>query len=87
VSAGVSTTYVLPVYSDPEGGIVTLFLVTGPTFATLSGNSIIINPSLLISGTTITTVSLSDGVNGAVAYNFNIIVTNLSPSFTTVPVV
>ena len=87
MSAGVSTTYALPSYSDSEGGTVTLVLVAGPTFASLSGNNLVINPSSLITGTTITTVSLSDGVNAAVSYSFNIIVTNLPPLFTTVPVV
>ena len=45
VSAGHPLTYSLPTYYDPAAGTVVLTLVTGPIFAVLSGNAIIISPS------------------------------------------
>ena len=80
MSAGVSTTFALTYFSDPENDPVTVAIVSGPSYASISGSSIIINPSTLAIGTTLTTISLSDGVNAAVSYSFNIIVTNLPPA-------
>ena len=81
MDAGVSTTFALTYFSDPENDPVTVAIVSGPSYASVSGSSIIINPSTLDIGTTLTTISLSDGVNAAVSYSFNIIVTNLPPAF------
>ena len=87
IAGSISTNYILPSFSDPEGASVTLTLVTSPTYVTLSGLALTINPlSTDPAGTFPVTFSLSDGVNGGVLCSLNIIVSNIPPSFTTLPV-
>ena len=82
IADSISTDYILPPLSDPEGAPVTLALVTGPTYVTLSGSTLSINPLTSDpAGTFPVTVSLSDGVNVPAVYIFNVIVTNQPPAF------
>ena len=59
---------------------MTVTIVTGPSYAKILESNIIIYPGPLDIGTSVMTVSLSDGVNAAVIYSFLITVTNQSPA-------
>ena len=77
---GVCSTWTggFPVYSDPEGGLVTTVIVTSPSWLTLSTSahptSFHAGPLLIADiGTNIPfTISLYDGANTPVQYSFSV---------------
>jgi hypothetical protein len=67
-------TYNLPAATDPESTSCTIALVSGPSFASLSGTDITFTPGTGTAGTQLVTLSISDGVNTP-QFTFNVIVT------------
>ena len=83
-------TYNLPAATDPEGLTCTIALVSGPTFASLTGSDITFTPTTGTAGTHLVTLSVSDGSN-VPQFTFNVIVTaktttNTPAVFVTTPV-